>query len=231
MKNSKKIILFSFLLLIIQIFAACGNPKADYKSIAESTTKQHEALDTWAKTTLDSGTFDQKVEVITEYTKQELFKSELAAKLSAQLRDQEQVEFKNGNIEKAYEMAKKIFGGMPLPENISILAEVAKSYSKITFDKKDYLKSVEASGQILQLYWNEDAMSMKLAAEYELLKANVSQNNLKDAKPYYDDILSVTALKGNENLAKKYRADTEKFSDKFPKDTKPENVPTATIAK
>lgn len=228
MKITKEIILSALLILGTLSLAACSNAKNDYKSITDLTKKQQESLDAWAKTTIDNGTFDQKVEVLTAYTKQKLFKSDLAAKLSSQLRDQEQVEFKKGNIEKAYEMAKKIWTGMALPENTGTLSEVAKSYSKIAFDKKDYQKAIEASMQVLQMHWDEDAMGIKLAAEVELLNAAVASNDLKQAKTYYSDILGITSLKGNEKLAAKYRASAEKYSDKFPTDTKAANQPAMT---
>lgn len=216
MNLNKKIILTSSLLLAAFSFTACGNAKDDYKSIADSTKKQQESLDNWAKSTIKSGTFDQKVEVLTEYSNLNQFKSELAAQLSAQLREEVQVEIKKDDKEKAYEMAKKIFKGMALQENIGLLAETANAYSKEALAKKDYLKAIDSSFQVLQLRWDEGAMEVKLAAEYELLKINLEANNIKEAQKYYDDIMDVTSLKGNENLAKKFREDTKKYSDKFP---------------
>lgn len=213
MNLSKKLLLTTFTLLVMISITACGSST---DTNLPSTSKQEEELNVLAENKLKDGTFDQKVDVLTQYSKLNLFKSDLAAKLSTQLREEVQKEIKEGNKEKSYEMAKKIFKGMALQENIGLLAQTANDYSKVALANKDYDKAIESSFQVLQLRWDEDAMSTKLAAEYELLKINLEQNNLKEAQKYYDDIMDVTSLKGNENLAKKFRENTKKFSDKFP---------------
>ena len=198
------------------IFTACGNSKDEYKTVVEAQKEKQAALDNWANEALDKGSFDERIEVLTEYTALGDFTNELAFKLSAELRKDPEAEFKKGNLEKAYELAKKIFTAMALQENVGLLAKIAKPYSKASFDKKDYLKAKEAAAKVLELYWDEEAMGMKLAAEFELLKLAIQENDLVQGQKYYDDIMDVTSLKGNENLAKKYRDNTKKYSDKFP---------------
>ena len=61
---------------------------------------------------------------------------------------------------------------------------------------------MESAAKVLELYWDEEAMGMKLAAEFELLKLAIQENDLVQGQKYYDDIMEVTSLKGNENLAK-----------------------------
>lgn len=207
------LILLSFFSL--SVFTACNNAKEDYKSISEIEKEKRAELDNWAKKALDNGSFDERIEVLTEYTALNDFTNELAVKLSAELRKDAEEEFKNGNLKQAYEMAGKIFTGMALQENIGLLAKTAKVYSKASFESRDYTAAADSAAKVLQLYWDEEAMDMKLAAEFELLKINL-ENNIPEAQKYYDDIMDITGLAGNENLAKKYRDNTKKYSDKFP---------------
>jgi len=218
MKTSKKLIAtLVMLLLSLGAFSACNNPGDDYKTIVEEQKAKLEALNNWAQDVLDSGTFEERIEVLTEYANINDFTNPLAAKLSESLRKDVQAELDKNNLEVAYEMSKELFKGMALTENIGLMASTAKSYAESAFDTKEYAKSMEAAGKVLEAYWDEEAMDLKLAAELELLKQSVADNKLEEAKTYYDNIMDVTSLKGNENLAKKYRAEAEKYSNKFSK--------------
>lgn len=221
MKINKKLITITataFILFSLAAFSACSNTdksKEAYKSIAEIEKEKIASLDNWAKEALESGSFDERLEVLTEYTTLNDFTNELAIKLSAELRKDAEAEFEKGNLKEAYELAKKIFTGMALQENVSLLAKTAKAYSKASFEAKDYIAAKESAAKVLELHWDEEAMDMKLAADFELLKANL-ENDIPEAQKYYDDIMDITGLAGNENLAKKYRDNTKKYSDKFP---------------
>ena len=217
---NNKLLIASILLLLFSstVFTACNNAekaKEDYKTLTKIQDQKLAALESWGNKVLDGGTFDEKIEVLTEYTNLGEFKAEMAFKLSAELRKDAEAEFEKGNLAEAYELAKKIFTGMALPENVGLLVKVAKPYSKASFDKKDYINAKESAAKVLELYWDEEAMGMRLAAEFELLKINL-EDNIPEAQKYYDDIMDVTSLKGNENLAKTYREKTKKYSDKFP---------------
>lgn len=203
-------------MLSVLAFSACGNAKNDYQKISDGIAKQQQSLDDWATQSLNSGNFDDGVAVLKAYSDQGEFTSKLAAQISEKLRKQAEEEYKKGNLAKAYDMAKKIFQGMALQENIGLLAKIAKDYSQKSFENKDYSTTIDAAYMILQLHWDEDAMGLKLAAEFELLKQKITANDLKTAQHYYDDIMDITSLKGNENLAKKYRAETQAYSNKFP---------------
>lgn len=215
--NKKFIATLMMLLLSLGAFSACTNSKDDYKTITEEQNAKLEALNNWAQDVLDSGTFEERIEVLTEYTSINDFTNPLAAKLSESLRKDVQAELDKNNLEVAYEMSKELFKGMALTENIGLMASTAKLFSKSAFDTKEYAKSMEAAGKVLEAHWDEEAMGLKLAAELELLKQAIADDKLEEAKTYYDDIMGVTSLKGNENLAKKYRAEAEKYSNKFPK--------------
>jgi hypothetical protein len=215
MKINKKLILISILLISLGVFSACNNSKDKYKSIVEEQNAKIESLNSWAKDVLNGGSFDERIEVLTEYTNINDFQNPIAADLSASLRKDIQTELDKKNLEVAYEMSKKLFKGMALTENIGLMASTAKEFAKSAFDAKEYQKSMEAAGKVLEAHWDEEAMGLKLGAELELMKQTIADNNIAQAKNYYDDIMNVTSLKGNENLAKTYRAEAEKYSDKF----------------
>lgn len=218
-KEASKIILLGVFVFSTTILAACGNtnnPQNQYKDLVQKETEKQEALNNWAKSVLDNGTFDERIEVLTEYSNLNDFTNELAFELSASLREDIQAELDKGNLESAYEMSVKLFSGMALQANIDMLAQNARAYAQTSFENKEYQKSMDAAAKILQLYWDEDAMDMKLTAEYELLKQAVESSDLEQGQKYYDDIMDITGLKGNEKLAEKHRANAKQYSDKFP---------------
>lgn len=219
MRINGKIIVMAISILSVVTLAACNNTdysKNEYKDIVQKETEKQEALSIWAKSALDTGTFDERIEVLTEYNNLNDFTNELAFELSASLREDIQAELDKDNLESAYEMSVKLFSGMALQANIDLLAQNARAYAKTTFENKEYQKSMDSAAKILQLYWDEDAMDMKLTAEFELLKQAVEKNDLKQGQKYYDDIMDITGLKGNENLAAKHRENAKQYSDKFP---------------
>ncbi len=216
MKINKNLIAIAMLLFSLLTFSACSKAKDDYKTITEAENAKKEALNAWAKDVIDGGSFDEGIEVLTEYTNLNDFTNPIAIELSAALRKDAEAEFEKGNLKEAYELAKKIFTAMALTENIGLLDKVAMPYAKASFEAKDYPTVREVASKLLELHWNEPAMDLRMAADFELLKINIEQNNLPEAQKYYDDIMDVTGLTGNENLAKKYRDNTKKYSDKFP---------------
>lgn len=215
MKINKKLIFILMLVLSLTALSGCANAKDEYKTIAEAEQAKLASLSNWANEAIESGSFDERLEVLTEYTTLNDFTNELAFKLSAKLREPAEAEFEKGNLKEAYEMAKKIFTGMALQDNISLLAKTAKAYSKSAFEAKDYAAAAESAGKVAELYWDEEAMDLRLAAEFELLKINL-EDNIPEAQKHYDFIMDITGLAGNEKLAEKYRDNTKKYSDKFP---------------
>lgn len=215
----------SFQILLISTFAlslfGCGTATNQTSSLA---------LDQQANDLVKQNKgYQEKIAVLKEMKKAGTQDGKAGTALQQSLRDEVNVKLGLKGYDEAYTIANAVFVAYPSLENGKTLVPAAKIKAQNDLDKKDYHGALRASNEILQILWDEDAMSIKLAAEVELLNISVAQNDLKQSKIYYSDIMNVTSLKGNENLAAKYRASAEKYADKFPKDDKNATQPTTKV--
>ena len=161
--------------------------------------------------------FAAKLEIFTKLKDGDQWDSDIAKKLRTSMHEEIQILSSLGDKKKAYDLAESIFKVLSDMTNGKILGELCKDLAKKALSEKNYTDANQYSSRALQLFWDEDAMALKLQADIASMEENINKNNLTEAKKYYAEIMDVTSLKGNEALAAKYRASAEKYADKFPK--------------
>ena len=198
----------TIIFLSLPVFTACQSAEQN----AEITS-----LNDFAQEAIDKKeSFDKRLDIFSKLKDLDQHQSDIAAKLQLTLEDDIKKAIDEKDYAKAFDMSDRLYTVYAMFTTGTLLDQTSKLYATELLFKNKNLEAYTTANRALTTMWDEAAMDLKLQASFNLMEDYIKENNLPEAQKYYDDIMSVVDLKGNENLAKKYRENTKKYSDKFP---------------
>lgn len=186
----KKIILIFLSLLLIVSFAGCSaNSKRieELKALGNEYLKndkpeEHKKVDT---------TFVDAIAVYEELIKITNFKEDetksLIEKLGRYIRRNIQIHFLNGEYEKSYELAKRMYKAEPTNMgNGNLYMDSAVNLANKAFEKEDYEKAFQYSQESVSVKYGRKALDIFGKSLLRVAEKKINEGDLEEAKRLLD---------------------------------------------